>query len=98
MIPAEGGLAFQKGLKGEYPILRFFDWNINDITANFFEVNSKVKSLPKSIVVMGHGGKVESYEFGEPTMGVQFVLKNIDPEKKQILTRAWQEWNQKDNK
>ena len=98
MIPAEGGLAFQKGLNGEYQILRFFDWNIQDSTANFFEVNNKVKSLPKSIVVMGHDGNVESYDFGEPIMGVQFILKNIEPEKKQRLIKAWQEWNQKENK
>lgn len=95
VVPAEDGIATQKGLKDECRVLQFFDWTIDNTSVNFLDVLEKVRPLPKKIVVMNKDGEAESFEFEEAAIGTQYLLKYIDPVQKAELIKAWQQFSQK---
>lgn len=89
--PVEGGVAAQKGLSGECLVLHYFDWTIENDSANFFDVIEKARPLAKSFVVFNKEGKVQTFNFEENTIGVQFYLTCIDPDKKAAIVKVWKQ-------
>lgn len=90
----DGGAAAGHGLKGEYSLLRWCDWDIDNegsksYTATFKEFADK----PKQIVVM-QNGKIEQYDFEETKLGVMNVVKFITPKEKQAIIKAYKTWKQ----
>lgn len=92
--PDEGRLAANRGMKGDYTLLRYFDWTIDgDTTAYFQKTVDKARPLPnKRYVLMNPDGQIAVYEFDEPKVGVSFLLKYTDPEKKQQTVDSWRQW------
>lgn len=92
VLPVEGGVASKKGMKDECRLLQYFDWRIDsDTTACFFSTVEKYRQDPKRMVVADGNGMIKEYVFEEATMGVQFLLKFIDSDKKQALIKMWQQ-------
>lgn len=81
--------ARQQGMDGEYVVLKFADWAI-DSTLSLFDINSKMRGKPKTIVVM-KDGKISQHSF-ENTIGIQLSLKYLDKAEKGEIVKLYKEW------
>lgn len=82
--------AKQQGLRGEYIMLKFNDWNINS-GESLFDKSKQYMADPKSIVVM-KDNVVNEYYF-ESSIGVIFDLKYVGEEEKEKIIKKYEKWN-----
>lgn len=88
------GAAFkQQGMRGQYYLLEFANWNINTPYCNLDDVIKENQGKPKSILVL-KDGVIERHYF-EDTIGIQNGLKYVSPEEKANINRLYQEWKSK---
>lgn len=85
--------AAKQGLKGEYLLLEYGDWNIAS-GKNILEAASACQGKPKDIAVM-NGGEIERYHF-QGKIGIQFNAKNIGREEKERIIREYCNWKQQE--
>ena len=81
--------AFQQGMRGEYYLFEFADWNFEN-TTDLFDKNDELKDKPKDIVVM-KDGVITKHHF-EDTIGIQLGIKFVSKEEKQRITEAYHKW------
>ena len=90
----DGGAAAGHGLKGEYSLLRWSDWDIdNEGSKSYTATYKEFADKPKQIVVM-QNGNIEQYDFEETKLGVMNVVKFITPKEKQAIIEAYKTWKQ----
>ena len=81
--------AGKQGMKGEYIILEFADYNITS-DGSVIDKNKELQGKPKDIVVMANG--VISQHHFENTIGVLLGLKRINKEAKQRIISEYLKW------
>lgn len=79
--------AKRQGMKGEYFILEYGEWNIG-ISTSLFKKNIEIKGKP--IVVM-QDGIISKYHF-DNIIGAYFDLKFVGQEEKQHIITMYKEW------
>lgn len=83
--------AYKKGLRGEYILLEYGDWNQD----SFVSIKDKARELsgkPKRILVM-KDGIISSYFF-ENNIGVNFEIKGTDENTKKGINIKYQKWKE----
>ena len=83
--------AKQQGMFGEYYILEFADWT-QDCMTSLFDKNEEMRGKPKDILVM-KDGVVRQYHF-ENAIGVNFGVKEIDPDERMRINMAYKDWKE----
>jgi hypothetical protein len=81
-----------QGMKGEYLLLEFGDWNITSRTSLFKNI-TKMKDKSKDIVVM-QDDTISKYHFNNE-IGAYFDLKYVGEEEKRQIITSYKEWKEK---
>jgi len=77
------------GLKGEYFIVEFDDWDCNSSICLFDKI-TELQGMPKNLSIV-EDGKIRSYHF-DNLIGMQFSIKTIDVKTKQSIVSKYMEW------
>ena len=86
--------ASKQGLKGEYYLFEFGDWNMESLNC-LWNKNVELRGMPKTLVLM-KDGKISSHYF-ENSIGCQFGVKWVSKEDKQQILEQYHKWK-KNNK
>lgn len=81
-----------QGMAGEYYLLEFADWDMNQ-RRDLFTVKEEMRGKPKSITVMKDG--VISTHYFEDSIGCQFDIKTVGEEQKKAIEEAYRTWKGK---
>ena len=81
----------EKQLEGNYIVLEFADWNIDE-SNSLFEIRDLMKDIPKTIVLMKDD--TISQHFFENTIGVEFSLKQVGQKEKDVIRYKYHQWKE----
>lgn len=94
LVLGEDSIAASKGLKGEYYVLEYEGWRYNkdyDLKTAIDGLNGKSKTI-----VLLQDNTITSYVF-EDRVGINFMLKRISPEEKQLIDTLYNQWKANEN-
>ena len=86
--------ASKQGLKGEYYLFEFGDWNMESLNS-LWDKNAELQGKPKNIVLM-KDGKISSHYF-EDSIGCLLSVKWISKEEKKQILEQYRKWKESQN-
>ena len=81
--------ASRQGLSGEYVLLEFGDWRIEDVTF-FIDENNKLQGKPKTLVLM-KDDKISVHHF-DNAIGAISYMKDVPREKRENVMKSYKKW------
>lgn len=89
MTVIENGPAHQMGLSGEYFVMAFEDWDIDD-AFSLYDINDSFRGKTKTITLM-KDGKISTHHF-QNQIGAKIGIKAISEEEKIRIVKNFNNW------